>query len=330
MIEAHARRPGPRSTVPPKRTPPNMAKPARRSSSSRMTLRKVLSQRTVMPYSATPPKPAMTRSSRGSRNSSQSRIGRKGDARAVGRDAGEGRVQRLDLEAVDGDHRVAFVQQVVRQRVAGRAEAGDEHLTAARGARQEAAQLQRIPAGQQAVDLEAPGQLQHVLQDAGLGLGNVDRLLLLIDAGLHAVVADAVAGAGDHGVVDGGDGERRDRRGRRAWPRASPRSSLPAGQPARLTSKSAFLEAAVAVLQALGAGVLALVMAEDAVVHVVEGLGQVHAGVGEGEAVAAAAAAPPAALAPKRRRSPFPPARSGWRGSSLWGCLKSTPAPWRA
>ena len=48
-------------SVPPKRTPPNMANLRRRSSSRRITLRKFLSQRTVMPYSATPPNPAITR-----------------------------------------------------------------------------------------------------------------------------------------------------------------------------------------------------------------------------------------------------------------------------
>ena len=47
--------------VPPKRTPPNSAKRLRRSTSRRTILRKFLSQRTVMPYSATPPKPAITR-----------------------------------------------------------------------------------------------------------------------------------------------------------------------------------------------------------------------------------------------------------------------------
>ena len=54
------------SSVPPKRTPPYSANRSRRSSSSRIIFRKFLSQRTVMPYSATPPKPAITRSSSGS------------------------------------------------------------------------------------------------------------------------------------------------------------------------------------------------------------------------------------------------------------------------
>ena len=43
-----------------------------------MIFRKFLSQRTVMPYSATPPKPAISRLLKGSRNSSTSRMGRNG------------------------------------------------------------------------------------------------------------------------------------------------------------------------------------------------------------------------------------------------------------
>src|SRR6185437_8863422 len=115
--------------VPPKRTPPYIANCARRSISRRMTLRKFLSHRTVMPYSATPPKPAIARSSRFSQSSAfTSRIG-------------------------------------------------------------------RVPARQQRIDLEAPGQRQHVFQRARLDLRNVDWVLLLIDAGLHAIVADAMPGA---------------------------------------------------------------------------------------------------------------------------------------
>ena len=40
--------------------------------------------------------------------------------------------ERLDLEAVDADHRVAVVQQVVRQRESGRAHADDERALAGR------------------------------------------------------------------------------------------------------------------------------------------------------------------------------------------------------
>ena len=53
--------------------------------------------------------------------------------------------------------------------------------------------------------------LQHVGQHAGLDLRDVDRLLLLVDARLHAVVADAVAGARAHRVVERHERERADR-----------------------------------------------------------------------------------------------------------------------
>ncbi len=105
---------------------------ARRSSSRRIIFRKFLSQRTVMPYSATPPKPAMARLPRSSEVSSTSRIGWKG-TRLPSRDTGECRRQRLDLQPVDRHHGVAVVQQIMRQRVAGRSQAHHQHLRA-RGA----------------------------------------------------------------------------------------------------------------------------------------------------------------------------------------------------
>ena len=60
-------------------------------------------------------------------------------ARAVGAHARDVRGERLDLEAVDADDGVAFVEQVVRQREARRAHAGDQHLVAACRLRDEAA-----------------------------------------------------------------------------------------------------------------------------------------------------------------------------------------------
>ena len=117
--------------------------------------------------------------------------------------------ERLDLEAVDGNDRVAVIEQMMREREPGRPQPHDQHLAPAVGPRQRAAQVERVPARQQRVDLEPPGQRQHVLEDRRLGLRNVDRLLLLIDAGLHAVVADAMAGRRHHRVVDRRDrGER--------------------------------------------------------------------------------------------------------------------------
>ncbi len=198
-------------SVPPKRTPPNILNSRRRSSSRRMSLRKFLSQRTVMPYSATPPNPAMTRASSGSRSSATSRIGAERHPRAARIDAGNILRQRLDLEPVDGHHGVAVVHQVMREREAGRPQPDHQHLAAGRGLGQRPAQIERVPARQQRIDLEAPGQRQHVLEHAGLDLRNVDRLLLLVDAGLHAVVADAVAGGRAHRVVDDRDGERAER-----------------------------------------------------------------------------------------------------------------------
>ena len=98
--------------------------------------------------------------------------------------------------------------------------------------------VERVPAGQQAVDLEAPAHPEHVGQHARLRLRDVDRLLLLEDARLHAVVADAVAGAGQHRVVDADHRQRADRLAVLAQDvhladllvqRAAARSSRPAG-----------------------------------------------------------------------------------------------------
>ena len=169
-----------------------------------------MSQRTVMPYSATPPKPAMARSPRSSRSASTSRTAAKG-RRAPSADTPDciGR-QRLDLEAVDADDRVAVVHQVMREVEARRAQPHHQHGAAGRGTRDRPAQVERVPARQQRIDLEAPRQAEHVLQGAGLDLRDVDRFLLLVDAGLHAVVADAMPGRRHQRIVDRGHGERAD------------------------------------------------------------------------------------------------------------------------
>ena len=99
----------------------------------------------------------------------------------------------------------------MRQRIAGGAEADHEHVLAVVFERVRAVDVERVPARQQAVDLDAPRHLQHVGQHAGLDLRNVDGFLLLVDAGLHAIVADAVAGARAHRVVDHDDRQRADR-----------------------------------------------------------------------------------------------------------------------
>ncbi len=119
--------------------------------------------------------------------------------------------QRLDLQAVYADHAMAVVHQMMRHGESGRPHAGDQHAPAAGGAGERPAQVERVPAREQAVDLESPGQFQYVLQAAGFRLRDVDRLLLLVDAGFHAVVADTVPGGGNHGVVHHDHRQRADR-----------------------------------------------------------------------------------------------------------------------
>src|SRR6266851_927485 len=99
---------------------------------------------------------------------------------------------------------------MVRQRKAGGAEADDEYLVTCRRLRQRPPDVERVPTGQERIDLETPGQPEHIFQGAGLDLRDIDRVLALIDAGLHAVVADAVPGRGAERVVDRDDRERAD------------------------------------------------------------------------------------------------------------------------
>ena len=99
----------------------------------------------------------------------------------------------------------------MRQRVAGRPEPDDQDVAAVVGQRIGPLDVERIPARQQPVDLDAPRHVEHVGQHAGLDLRDVDRFLLLIDAGLHAVVADAMTGARAHRVVDDDDRQRAER-----------------------------------------------------------------------------------------------------------------------
>ncbi len=131
-------------------------------------------------------------------------------ARSVAVHAAQAGRQRLDLQAVDADDGMALVHEFMRQRVAGRTEAGHQHTVAAARLRIRPAQVERIPARQQRIQLEAIRQLQHVFQRAGFDLRNVHRFLLLVDAGLEAVIADAVSGRGHHRVVDGDHRQRGD------------------------------------------------------------------------------------------------------------------------
>ncbi len=192
------------------------------------------------------------------------------------------RIERLDLQAIDADHRMTVVHQVVGQREPGRSQAYDQHAPPGRRLGIGAMQIEWIPAREERIDLEAPRQLQDVLQRAGLGLRDIDRLLLLIDAGLHAVIADAVAGGRHHRVVDGDDAKRGKRLAayldhvelgdlllERATGERHAEDRLAEGFCRRF------------LLQAFRARVLVLLVAPDAVVRLVERADQVGAGIGE-------------------------------------------------
>jgi hypothetical protein len=119
-------------SVPPKRTPPNIAKALRRSSSRRMSFRKFLSQRTVMPYSATPPKPAIMRASRSFVERRDIADRREGHALARHVDAGSaGAAARSSVRRCRPP--CGRRSSGVRQREAGRPQADDQHALAGIG-----------------------------------------------------------------------------------------------------------------------------------------------------------------------------------------------------
>ena len=216
---------------------------------------------------------------------------REGAAAAVGHDAGHLGRQRLDLQPVDRGDKMPVIHQMMRQRKAGRAKPDDEHLVARCRLGQRPLEVERVPPRQQAVDLEAPRQPQHVFQGAGLDLRDVDRLLPLVDAGLHAIVADAVPGRGADRVVD-----RDDRQGAEAVAARLDEVHLGDLLVERAAgeghAKDALLEAAVFFVETAAAAVLPLVVAPDAVIRLVQRTGEIAAGIGQREAVAR----PPIAL----------------------------------
>src|SRR6185312_1270378 len=175
--------------------------------------------------------------------------------------------QRLQLETVDRDDPEAFAREVMRERVTGRSQADDEDVLAVVRAHVRALDVQRVEALQEEINLDAPREREHLGEDARLDLRDVDRLLLLEDAGLHAVVADAVTGAGAHRVVDAHDREGAERVA--ALPHRVHLADL-------LAERAAVEENAEGVLlhllrlwiaQALRAGVLLAVVAKEAVVN---------------------------------------------------------------
>ena len=217
-------------------------------------------------------------------------------ALAVRGDAGHCRRERLDLQPVDADDRVTVVQQMMCERESRRSHADDEHALAGGRRRDEATQVERIPSSEQPVDLESPRQRKHVLQQARFRLRDVDRIGILVDARLHAVVADPMPGARDHRVVDADHRECADRDafGSKLVELRDALLQRAAGErdaERRLPERNGE-RCAVALLllrQAFRTRVLALLVAPDAVVRFVQRGRQVHAAIGQLEAVAAAA-----------------------------------------
>jgi hypothetical protein len=225
---------------------------------------------------------------------------RERNAPAAERGAGQRRIERLDLETVDGRNRMTVVQQVVGQREACRALSDDEHALAAGRQRHGPAQVERIPSRQQRIDLEAVRQGEHVLQHARFRLRNVDRILFLVDARLHAVVADPVTGGGRHRVVDADHRQRADRPAfgaqlvefgdallERAAGERHPEDRLLE----RVCRRRGIGGCAVGRSRALfeqpaRARVLALFVAPDAVVRLIERTDEIGSAIGQRESVA--------------------------------------------
>ena len=242
-----------------------------------------MSHRTVMPYSETPPKPVSVRSSSGQKSVFASRI----ELRSARLGARQLLGQRLDLQAVDRDDAEALVQEMVREGVAGRPEPDDEDVLAVVGERVRTRRVERVPARQERPDLESPWHREDVRENARLRLRNVDGILRLEDAGLHAVVADAVPGAGDHRIVDADERESRER-----VPLAPEHVHLRdlLVQRAARERHAERIRADTAVLlpKALRARVLVALVAEDAVMRLAGDLARGLARIGEREAVARA------------------------------------------
>ena len=185
-------------SVPPKRTPPNIANCAAPLQQQPHHLQEVLVPAhgdAVLGHAAEAGHHPRARAARAAR--STSRIGRERHARAVGRrrprsPASSGSIFSPSMPTTAWPSLIRWWASV---KPAGPRPTTSTRLPLA-GLRQRPAQVERVPARQQRIDLEAPGQRQHVLQRAGLDLRDVDRVLLLVDARLHAVVADAVAGGG--------------------------------------------------------------------------------------------------------------------------------------
>src|SRR6187551_374559 len=96
------------------------------------------------------------------------------------------------------------------ERIPCRSETDNQYIFPVIGQRVRPFCVQRIPSGEQTVDLKTVRQIKNVSQDRGLGKRYIHRVLLLKDTALHAVVTDTMACSGTHGIVDGNQSQSTD------------------------------------------------------------------------------------------------------------------------
>ncbi len=196
------------------------------------------------------------------------------------------RRQGFDFQRIDASDAEPFVGQVMGQRITRRPHADDQHIFAVVGQGVRAPDVQGIPARQQGIDLEAVRQEQDVRQNIGFNLRDVDRLRFLVDAGLHAVVADPVTRPRAHGIIDHDQRKRpdivtlaledvhfRDLFAERA-----------AGEGYAQRVGPEIIPAPVA--HPLGAGIRVPLVAVNAVIDFIQHLAPVKSAIGQGETVA--------------------------------------------
>src|SRR5262249_52878972 len=135
-------------------------------------------------------------------------------------------------------------------------------------------------------DLEPPAQSEHVGEDTGLDLGDVHGVLLLEDAGLHAVVTDPMTGSRTERVVDA-DERQRSERVAALLEEVRLGDLLVERAAGERDAERVLLEAARLLVQTLRARVLLALVAVEAVVDLRLHFARTHTRIGEREAVAA-------------------------------------------
>ena len=100
--------------------------------------------------------------------------------------------ERLELEAIHREHGMAILHQMMGQREAGRTESSNEYFVSGWRTRHRSVEIQRIPSRQKRIDLESPGQLEHIPKGPRFSAWYVDGRLLLKHTRLRTVIANAM------------------------------------------------------------------------------------------------------------------------------------------